>query len=100
MGAVQRAVVDGIVDDVHVVLLVGPEEEERIVHRSLLPPGAAEGTWLQVRFIGDQLVFAAVDEEATAAALRRVTDKMDMLRQRGRRLRPVGGGAVGGADET
>lgn len=89
MGTVQRAVVDGIVDDVHVVLLVGPDEVEHIVHRSLLPAEASEGTWLQVRFEGDRLVFAIVDEEATVEAVRRISSKMDMLRQRGGRLRRV-----------
>lgn len=95
MGVVQRAVVDGIVDDTHVVLLVGPDEVERTVHRSLLPEGAAEGTWLRVRFENGQLVFAVIDEEATAAALKRVSSKMDMLRRRGGRLQRVDGEADG-----
>lgn len=91
MGAVQRAVIDGIVDDMHVVLLVGPDEVERTVHRSLLPEGASEGTWLRVRFEDEQLVFAVIDQAATAEAIQRVTSKMDLLRERGRRLRPVDG---------
>lgn len=89
MGALKRAVIDGIIDDVHVVLLVGTDEVERVVHRSLLPEGASEGTWLRVRFEGEQLVFAAIDEEATTEATSRVSAKLELLRGRGRRLEPA-----------
>jgi len=92
--AVLQAVVDRIVDGVHVVLLVGPEEEERVVPRSLLPEGVREGTWLKVRFEGDLLVWAVIDEEATKAAAERVAAKLEQLRRRGRRLQPVDGGAA------
>lgn len=87
--AAQQAVVDRVVDGQHVVLLVGEHEVERIVARSLLPEGIKEGMWLKVVFDGDTLVWAVVDEEATAAAQQRVAAKLEQLRQRGRRLRPV-----------
>lgn len=89
MTAAQSAVVDRIVDGVHVVLLVGPEEEERVVPKSSLPEGVAEGTWLKVRFEGDELVWAVIDEEATQVARERMAAKMERLRRRGRRLRPA-----------
>lgn len=87
--AAQQAVVDRVVDGQHVVLLVGEQEVERIVARSLLPEGIKEGTWLKVVFDGDALVWAVIDEEATAAAQQRVAAKLEQLRQRSRRLRPV-----------
>lgn len=85
----QRAVVDRIVDGKHVVLLVGPDEVERIVERSLLPEDIAEGTWLKVEFDGDQLVSAVIDEAATAEAAQRVADKLALLRRRGSRLQRI-----------
>lgn len=100
MATVQRAVVDRIVDDVHAVLLVGPDEVEHIVHRSLLPEDVSEGTWLQVRFEAGELVFAAVDDEATADATQRVASKLAALRQRGSRLRRAEPVAESSADEA
>lgn len=89
MRTAQRAVVDRIVDGKHVVLLVGPDEVERIVERSLLPEDIAEGTWLKVEFDGDQLVSAVIDEAATAEAAQRVADKLALLRRRGGRLQRI-----------
>lgn len=85
----QRAVLDRVVDDVHAVLLVGADETEQIVPRSLLPEGASEGTWLRVRFEGERLVFAVIDEETTARTAERIASKLALLRQRGGRLRRV-----------
>lgn len=82
--ATQSAVIDRIVDGTHAVLLVGPDEVERIVPRRTLPADVREGTWLKVRFRGDCLVDAVIDTEATEAAAQRITAKMDLLRQRGR----------------
>lgn len=78
------AVVDRIVDGEHVVLLVGPEEEEVVVPRAALPAKIREGTWLQVCFVDGQLKKAVIDEKATQEAVQRIASKMDLLRQRGR----------------
>jgi len=82
----QSAVIDRIVDDEHVVLLVGSEEIERIVPVTALPDGIQEGMWLLTEWSGDQLVRATIDKEKTMSAQQRVQAKMDLLRQRGRRL--------------
>jgi hypothetical protein len=84
-----KAVIDRIVDGEHVVLLVGDEEQERIVPRSRLPEGASEGSWLRVRFEGDTLVEIAVDPAQSLQTQQRVEDKMARLRLRGRRLPPA-----------
>lgn len=90
--AKERAVVDRVVDGKHAVLLVGTDEVERIVDVSALPAGVGEGAWLRVRFAGEDLVFAAVDEEGQGAAEKRVASKMDLLRRRGSRLAKPGEG--------
>lgn len=82
--ATQAAIIDRIVDGTHAVLLVGPDEIERVVPRRSLPAGAGEGTWLNVRFQGSCLISAVVDAKATENAKQRITEKMDLLRQRGR----------------
>ena len=80
----ERAVIDRIVDGVHAVLLVGESERERVVPVGHLPRGATPGTWLTVRFDGDELVHAVVEDEETASARRRIQDKLERLRRRGR----------------
>lgn len=79
------AVVDRIVDSMHAVLHVGPDEQEVIVPAKMLPEGAAEGSWLTVLFDGDQVVEVKLDLETTQHVRQRVRDKMAMLRKRGRR---------------
>jgi len=81
----EKAVVDRIVDKRHAVLLVGENEVEKIVSVDKLPPGAGEGTWLEVEFEGDELVVVEVDAEETAQVKARITAKMERLRQRGRK---------------
>lgn len=83
-GTSQAAVLDRIVDDVHAVLLVGPDELERIVPKAKLPTDAKEGMWFQVVFDGDELVSIVIDEEATDDVRRRILSKMEKLRRRGR----------------
>jgi hypothetical protein len=83
----KQAVVDRIEDGKHAVLLVD-DSEEKIVPAGQLPNGASDGTWLQVRFDGDELVEATIDHEATEQARLRVREKMDKLRKRGRKHRP------------
>lgn len=80
----EQAVIDRIVDGAHAVLLIGPEQTERVVPVASLPVGAAEGCWLRVRLRGDTFVSATWDEAATKAARQRIETKLDRLRRRGR----------------
>ena len=82
----QKAVIDRIVDGIHAVLIVGEAEQQYIVPADQLPKGAGAGVWLQVRFAGDTLVEADVDAEQTAQVHAGISEKMDQLRKRGRRL--------------
>mgnify|MGYP001230767829 FL=1 len=81
----QQAVIDRIVDGRHAVLLVGEEEVEKVVPRECLPEGSAPGTWLRVRFEGERLVEAVIDEAETERARARVQEKLAALRRRGLR---------------
>lgn len=82
----EKAVIDRIVDGKYAVLHVGEGGTEKVIPCDLLPAGAGEGTWLRVRFDGDQLVHAEVDQAETDRVRMRISEKMDRLRQRGRRL--------------
>ncbi len=84
----QRAVLDRIVDGAHAVLLLGDEEREVVVPVNSLPSGTTEGTWLLVRFEGEQLVEAVADASETERVRRRVENKMQRLKARGRRRSP------------
>jgi hypothetical protein len=77
-----KAIIDRIVDGKHVVLLVGENEEEKVIPCSLLPQGAIEGSWLNVQFEGDQLVLISLDYDETEGRKKRIQDKMNFLRQR------------------
>lgn len=79
----EQAVIDRIVDGRHAVLLVGEQEAERVVPRERLPHGSGPGMWLRVRFEGDQLVEAMIDEAETERARARVHEKLEALRRRG-----------------
>jgi hypothetical protein len=81
----QRAVLDRIEDGTFAVLLVGDGEEEHIVPADQLPAGVAPGAWLRVRFEGDSLQWAEVDAAETEQARARIAEKLERLRQRGRR---------------
>ena len=83
----EKAVIDRIEDRRHAVLLVGEQEVERIVPASQLPETAQAGTWLLVRFDGETLLEATVDEVETERVKMRIADKMAKLRARGRRNR-------------
>lgn len=80
----EKAVIDRIVGG-RAVLLVGEKETERPVAVADLPPGSVEGVWLQLRFDGDTLVEAVIDQEETERVRARIAEKMDRLRRRGRR---------------
>lgn len=82
----QKAVLDRIVDGLHAVLLVGEEEWEHVLPASQLPLEAKEGTWLRVRFVDGNLVEVQIDLEETGRARERLLEKLNRLRERGRRL--------------
>ena len=82
----ELAVIDRIEDGKFAVLIVGETEQQYVIPIAQLPEGAGEGIWLRVRFANDTLVEASIDAEATARARARISEKMDRLRKRGRRL--------------
>jgi hypothetical protein len=84
----EQAVIDRIEDDRLAVLLVGQDERELLVPLDRLPAGARAGNWLRVQLDQDRLIDAELDEAQTRAAAERIQDKLALLRQRGRRLRP------------
>ena len=87
-----RAVVDRVVEGT-AVLLVGPDETERLVPADRLPAGAGEGTWLAVAPDADPVVVIAVDAEMTAARREGLEDRLERLRRerRGGRFARDGG---------
>jgi hypothetical protein len=84
----EKAVIDRIEDNRLAVLLVGPGERESLVSVDRLPGGAKAGDWLRVRFEGETLIEAEVDDEQTQASAERIRDKLALLRQRARHFRP------------
>lgn len=80
-----KAVIDRIVDGKVAVLHVGDDDREAIIPATALPCGAAEGSWLKVRFGNDGLEAIELDPEATSRARERVRSKLQQLRDRGRR---------------
>ena len=81
----ERAVVDRIVDGRTAVILVGEDERQHHYPADELPEGATEGTWLRVQVESGEVVSVEVDQEKTDGTRRRVQEKMDKLRARGRK---------------
>ena len=81
----EKAVIDRIVDRAIAVILVGDDEREHHYPADRLPAGASEGTWLRVEVEGGEIVSIEVDQEEAETVRRRIQDKMDKLRERGRR---------------
>ena len=81
----QKAVIDRIVDGRTAVILVGEDERQYHCPADRLPEGAKEGTWLRVEVESGEIVAMEVDQEETDAVRRRIQEKMDKLRARGRR---------------
>lgn len=86
----RRAVIDRIEDGQWAVLLVGRTQTEMHIPVEELPEGAREGTWLRVRTRDNTVTDIVVDMEETERGARRIRSKMDALRQRGRRFKPLG----------
>ena len=81
----EKAVIDRIVDGRTAVILVGDDEREHHYPVDKLPADSREGTWLRVQVAGGQIVSLEVDQEETDIVRRRIQEKMDKLRQRGRK---------------
>ena len=75
-----QAVIDRFEGD-KAVILVGEEEEQLVVDRGKLPPGAKEGDWLKADVQDDVLIAAELDPEGTADAQARIADKLAALRR-------------------
>jgi len=80
----EKAVVDRIVDGQIAVILVGEDERQYHCPTDNLPEGAKEGTWLRVQVESGSVVVMEVDQEATETARRRIQEKVEKLRARGR----------------
>ncbi len=76
----EQAVIDRIENGIAVVL-IGEAERQVNVPRKQLPKGAREGHWLKVEMAGDQIIRIELDPEATAAARKRIEEKLDRLRR-------------------
>lgn len=81
----EKAVVDRIVDRKTAVILVGEDERQHHYPAGQLPGGAVEGSWLKVQIEGGEIVTVEVDEEGTCNTRRRIQQKMERLRARGRK---------------
>ena len=81
----EKAVIDRIVDGRTAVILVGEDERQYHCPTDNLPEGAKEGTWLRVHVESGSVVAMEVDQEETDAVRRRIQEKMDRLRAKGRR---------------
>lgn len=84
-----KAVVDRIEDGKWAVLLIGEDQVEKVIPKASLPKRAKEGSWLRVRLEDDAVKEIILDAEATTAARGRMAAKLEQLRQRPRRLKPV-----------
>lgn len=78
-----EAVLDRIVDKEYAVLLIGPEEKERIVPLSRLPKGAKEGMRFKLAFAEDEIIAAEeiIEEVSQSKAL---NENLALLRKRKR----------------
>ena len=81
----EKAVIDRIVDGNTAVILVGDDERQHHYPANKLPEGAREGTWLRVRVEDGQIVAMEMDQEEMGIVHRRIQEKMQKLRARGRR---------------
>jgi hypothetical protein len=75
-----KAVIDRLEGE-QVVLLVGDTQDRVLSNRALLPAGAKEGDWLKVEILNKRILSAVIDVEGTAAARRRIDEKLDALRR-------------------
>ena len=77
-----KAVIDRIEDKKHAVLILNGDGVEKVVSVADLPDGAEEGTWLEVKFDGDDIKSIEIDKEETEERSERIGNKMDQLKKR------------------
>jgi hypothetical protein len=75
-----KAVIDRFEGD-KAVLLVGDMQDHLVVSRGIIPKDAEEGDWLSVEVDGKRILRVVIDEEETAAAKRRIEEKLAVLRR-------------------
>lgn len=63
------------------VLILGEDEQRMNVLKKLLPKKSREGSWLQVEIQNGEVISAIIDEEETANAKQRITEKLARLRR-------------------
>ncbi len=80
----EKAVIDRIVDRKTAVILVGEDQRQHHHPADELPEGAQEGTWLRVLIEDGKIVSMEVDAGETDEVRRRIQEKMDRLRMKGR----------------
>lgn len=75
-----KAVIDRFEGD-YAILIIGEEERQINVLRSLLPKEAKEGQWLTLDIVGGEPHNIVIDEHETDQVKKRVADKMAALRR-------------------
>ena len=75
-----KAVIDRFEGDLAVLILEGSQERLNVA-RELLPKKSREGSWLQVEMEDGKVRKAAIDEEQTARAKKRIEEKLERLRR-------------------
>lgn len=80
-----KAVIDGIVDGHIAVILVEECKKEFYYSADRLPPGAVEGSWLEMGVKNDEIISIQLDETTKREVSSRISEKMKQLRARGRK---------------
>ncbi len=77
---IQKAVIDRFEEDI-AVLLIGDGERRVEIHRTTLPEGCEEGTWLKVDVEGVEVKKMEIDLEETSEARNRIAEKLAKRRR-------------------
>lgn len=75
-----KAVIDRFEGD-FAILILGDDEQRINVPRKLLPKKSREGSWLQVEIQEGEIRSAVIDDEETARAKQRISEKLERLRR-------------------
>jgi hypothetical protein len=76
-----RAVVDRIVDGRTAVLLVGPDEVERLLPVDALPDAAGEGSWVVLDASSEPPIVLRIDEQLTRERLEDLSARLATIRR-------------------
>ncbi len=77
----KKAVIENMFED-KVVLLVGEEEDEKIISNKLLPKEAKAGDWVNLTIKDGEIVGVSADKEETKKIRDRIKEKLERLRNR------------------